>query len=57
MKRKPTPTRATRENPEWTKATFERARAARHVLPELVGDAAARRLLKPRGQVAPETGR
>ena len=50
MKRKPRATRATRENPEWTDATFERARPARDVLPKLVGDVAATRLLKPRGR-------
>lgn len=54
MKRKPRATRATRENPEWTNATFERARPARDTLPELVGDTAAARLLKPRGR--PKSG-
>jgi uncharacterized protein (DUF4415 family) len=44
----------TRENPEWTKATFERARPARDKLPELVGEVTATRLLKPRGR--PKTG-
>jgi uncharacterized protein (DUF4415 family) len=50
MKRKPRATTTTRENPEWTDATFERARPARDALPGLVGDAAATRLLKPRGR-------
>jgi uncharacterized protein (DUF4415 family) len=50
MKRKPRATRPTRENPEWTKATFGRARPARDALPELVGDVTATRLLKPRGR-------
>jgi uncharacterized protein (DUF4415 family) len=50
MKRKPRATRATRENPEWTNATFQRARPAHQKLPELVGDVAATRLLKPRGR-------
>jgi len=50
MKRKPRATRATPENPEWTKATFVRARPAREKLPELVGYVAAMRLLKPRGR-------
>jgi uncharacterized protein (DUF4415 family) len=54
MKRKVRATRATRENPEWSKATFERARPARDKLPEIVGDVAAARLLKPRGR--PKTG-
>jgi uncharacterized protein (DUF4415 family) len=50
MKRKPRATRTTRENPEWTDTTFGRARPARAALPELVGDVAATRLLKPRGR-------
>jgi len=54
MKRKPRATRATRENPEWTDATFERARLARDVLPEIVGDNAATQLLKPLGR--PKSG-
>ena len=54
MKRKPSAKRTTRENPEWTDATFERARPARDVLPELVGEVAAARLLKPRGR--PKSG-
>jgi uncharacterized protein (DUF4415 family) len=54
MKRKPKPTRATRENPEWTESTFARARPAREKMPELVGEAAASRLLRPRGR--PKSG-
>jgi len=54
MKRKIRATRATRENPEWTSATHERARPARDALPEIVGEAAATRLLKPRGR--PKSG-
>ena len=54
MKRKPNSTRATRENPEWTASTFARARPAREKLPELVGEAATARLLRPRGR--PKTG-
>jgi uncharacterized protein (DUF4415 family) len=54
MKRNPKATKATRENPEWTDATFGRARPARDVLPGLVGDNAATRLLKPRGR--PKSG-
>ncbi|HQR54010.1 MAG TPA: BrnA antitoxin family protein [Burkholderiales bacterium] len=50
MKRKPRATRATRENPEWTAATFERAQPARDALPGLVGSVAATRLLTPRGR-------
>ena len=37
MKRKPNPRKADRENPEWTKETFARARKARDVLPEIFG--------------------
>ena len=54
MKQKPRAARAIQENPEWTKDTFGRARPAREALPELVGDAAAARLLKPRGR--PKSG-
>lgn len=50
MKRKARATRPTRENPEWTKDTFERAQPARDALPKLVGDVAAARLLRPRGR-------
>jgi uncharacterized protein (DUF4415 family) len=42
-------------NPEWTDATFARARPAAEVLPKLVGPAAAASLLRPRGR--PPTGR
>lgn len=38
------------ENPEWTRATSRRARAASEVLPELLGAEAASQLLKPRGR-------
>jgi uncharacterized protein (DUF4415 family) len=37
-------------NPEWTAATFARARPARDVLPELLPAEAAERLLRPRGR-------
>lgn len=50
MKQKSKSMRATRENPEWTQGTFVRARSAREQLPKLVGDAAASRLLRPRGR-------
>lgn len=54
MKRKPDPTRPTRENPEWTDETFAHARRAREVLPELIGKRAAAKLLRSRGR--PKTG-
>ena len=38
------------ENPAWTAADFKRARPASEVLPGLVGDQAAERLLRPRGR-------
>jgi uncharacterized protein (DUF4415 family) len=54
MKRKSDPKRMTRENPEWTKATFARARPAQEVLPEIFGATNAKQMLKPRGR--PKTG-
>ena len=38
------------DNPEWTAKDFRRARPAREVLPEIFGEAMARRLLRPRGR-------
>jgi hypothetical protein len=38
VKRKPSPQKADRENPAWTKETFARARTARDVLPDILGD-------------------
>lgn len=38
------------ENPEWTRETSRRARAASEVLPELLGAEAASQLLRPRGR-------
>jgi uncharacterized protein (DUF4415 family) len=54
MKRKPKPQKADRENPEWTKETFARARKARDVLPEIFAAGTAK-MLKPRGR--PKSGR
>ena len=54
MKRKPSVKRAVRENPEWTKATFAKARPAAEVLPEIFGERIAKQLLKPRGR--PKSG-
>lgn len=48
MRRKPNPERLAPDAPEATAAWFEKARPAREVLPELVGERAARELLKPR---------
>jgi len=45
--RRPAPKRT---NPEWTSATFARARPAREVLPEILPAEVASRLLRPRGR-------
>lgn len=55
MKRKRNPARADRENPEWNEKTFERARKAREVLPEIFGKSTATKMLKPRGR--PKSGK
>jgi uncharacterized protein (DUF4415 family) len=54
MKRKTTKVRKSSENPEWTKATFAKAKPANEVLSEVFGAPVARRMLKPRGR--PKTG-
>lgn len=54
MKRKTSTKRRAIENPEWTKATFAKARPAAEVLPEIFGASAAKKMLKPRGR--PKTG-
>ena len=54
MKRKTTKERKARENPEWTKTTFAKAKSATEILPEIFGAPVARRMLKPRGR--PKTG-
>jgi uncharacterized protein (DUF4415 family) len=55
MTRKPNPRKADRENPEWTKETFARARKARDVLPEIFAAGTVAKMLKPRGR--PKSGR
>jgi uncharacterized protein (DUF4415 family) len=50
MKKKPDPELIDKENPEWTEEDFRRARAAAEALPEIVGQEAAARMLKPRGR-------
>ena len=55
MKRKRNPAKADRENPTWTEETFERARKAQDVLPEIFGKSAAAKMLKPRGR--PKSGK
>jgi uncharacterized protein (DUF4415 family) len=54
MKRKTSTKRRATENPEWTKATFAKARPAAVALPEIFGAGVARKMLKPRGR--PKTG-
>lgn len=57
MKRKQVRSRPRRDNPEWTKATFARAKPAREALPKLVGATAARKMLKPRGRPKSDNAR
>ena len=42
---------------EWTAEEFRRARPAREVLPEIYGEAMAKRLLRPRGRPKSEAPR
>lgn len=53
-RRKPDPERAGRDNPRWNAASFRRARPAAEVLPQVLPEAAAEKLLRPRGR--PKTG-
>ena len=55
MKRMRNPAKADRENPIWTEQTFERARKAQDVLPEVFGKSTAAKMLKPRGR--PKSGK
>ncbi|MDB5986138.1 MAG: hypothetical protein JWR16_1191 [Nevskia sp.] len=57
MKRRVNATRATAENPEWTKGTFKKARPASDVLPELFGKQTTKAMLKPRGRPKSEQAR
>ena len=50
MKRRSNPEKKHRENPEWTKAMFAKARPAREVLPKIFGARTAAAMLKPRGR-------
>jgi uncharacterized protein (DUF4415 family) len=49
-KRKTKRVRTDPDSPEWTAEDFRRARPAREVLPEIYGEALAKRLLRPRGR-------
>jgi uncharacterized protein (DUF4415 family) len=55
MKLKASKKRRVSVNPEWTEETFDRAKPAADVLPQLFGSTVARRMLKPRGR--PRTGK
>lgn len=44
------PERSSRDNPVGTEDTFKRAYPAQKVLPKLLGSAAAKEMLKPRGR-------
>jgi len=55
MKRKRNSAKADRENPTWGEETFERARKAQDVLPEIFGKSTAAKMLKPRGR--PKSGK
>ena len=50
MPKRPDPELIDVENPEWTDVDCASARPAAQVLPELLGDEAAKALLKPRGR-------
>ena len=50
MSKKPNPDLLDDENPEWTAEDFAKARPAGEMLPQLFGEEAARKMLKPRGR-------
>ncbi len=50
MKRRASPGKRHRVNPEWTKAMIVKARPAREVLPKIFGARTAAAMLKPRGR-------
>jgi uncharacterized protein (DUF4415 family) len=50
MKRRSNPAKTHRDNPEWTKEMFAKARPAREVLPKIFGTRTAAAMLKPRGR-------
>jgi len=56
-KRRPKRRQTDPDNPEWTAEMFRRARPAREVLPEIFGEAMAKRLLRPRGRPKSEAPR
>ena len=50
MSKKPNPELLDDENPEWTMEDFAKARPASEMLPQLFGEEAAKKMLKPRGR-------
>jgi uncharacterized protein (DUF4415 family) len=50
MKKRPNAEKTSRDNPEWTAATFAKARPAKEVLPKIFGARTAAAMLKPRGR-------
>ena len=50
MSKKPNPDLLDDENPEWTAEDFAKARPAGEMLPQLFGEEAAKKMLKPRGR-------
>ena len=50
MSKKPNPDLLDDENPEWTAEDFAKARPASEMLPQLFGEEATRKMLKPRGR-------
>lgn len=55
MKHKPNPELIDEENPEWTEEDFRRARPAREVLPEILGEERAAELLEQKsGRCEPQ---
>ncbi len=50
MSKKPNPELLDDENPEWTAEDFTKACPASEMLPQLFGEEAAKKMLKPRGR-------
>ncbi len=50
MKKRSSPRKSLRKNPEWTAKMIAEARPARDVLPRIFGARAAAAMLKPRGR-------
>ena len=50
MSKKRNPEKADRDNPQWSQEDAAKARSAGEVLPQILSDEVAKRLLKPRGR-------